>query len=251
MIKKYEVFITPLQKRRRIHVYLPDQYDQSQERYPVLYMYDGHNLFYDEDATYGKSWGFAHFLENYDKPFIMVGIECDHEGNNRLNEYCPYELPNSYLGDIHGIGGIFMDWLCDELKPFIDSHYRTYPSRECTMIGGSSMGGLMALYSVVKYNHIFSKAACLSSAIGICMKELTAEIETASLDPDTKVYLDWGSDESRNKLGLAYATSNNLTLSHLLNLRSVQTYPRVIINGKHNEATWEKQIPIFMDYLWK
>ena len=58
--------------------------------------FDGHNLFLNSDATYGKSWGLADFLDHYDKKLIIVGIECNHEGNERLSEYCPYNL-NSRL----------------------------------------------------------------------------------------------------------------------------------------------------------
>lgn len=251
MIKKLNVYITPFQQERTIHLYLPDDYESSSERYPVIYMYDGHNLFYDEDATFKKSWGMKSFLDGYDKKFIVVGMECNHEGQKRLDEYCPYSVHHSYFGDIHGQGQEYMQWVVDELKPFIDQHYRTIPFRECTMIGGSSMGGLMALYSVVRWNQYFSKAACLSSAISFCYEEMKKEIRQSSLDPDTRVYLDWGSNESQNKKALAFASVRNLEMSHLLTQKKVSTYPYLIVDGHHNEATWEKQIPIFMHYLWK
>jgi len=251
VIKKFDVHITPFDLERTIHLYLPDDYDMSEERYPVIYMYDGHNLFFDHDATYGKSWGLKDFLDQYDKKFIVVGMECNHEGRKRLDEYCPYVLPDSYLGDIQGQGKEYMEWVVNELKPYIDFHYRTIPFRECTMIAGSSMGGLMSLYTIVRHNDIFSKAACLSSAVGICMNELKDDILMNKLNPDTLVYMDWGSNEARNKVGLAYSTARNLELSHLLNKQNAKTYPYLIVNGMHNEATWEKQIPIFMDYLWK
>lgn len=251
MIHKFKVTITPFQLTRTIHLYLPDDYESSQERYPVIYMYDGHNLFDDQVATYGKSWGFQTFLNSYDKKFIVVGMECNHEGQKRLDEYCPYKVNNSYFGDIHGQGDEYMQWVVDELKPWIDNHFRTIPFRECTMIGGSSMGGLMALYTIVHHNKIFSKAACLSSAIQFCYQEIWHEIEIATLNPDTKIYMDWGSEEARHKKALASITNNNLEVSHILQQKGVSTYPRCIIGGKHNEASWEKQIPMFMQYLWK
>ena len=41
---------------RVIHVYLPDGYEEhTDERYPVMYMWDGQNMFLDSDATFGKS----------------------------------------------------------------------------------------------------------------------------------------------------------------------------------------------------
>lgn len=251
MIKKFDIIITPFQLNRRIHLYLPDDYTNCEERYPVIYMYDGHNLFYDSDATYGKSWGLKEFLDNYNKKYIVVGMECNHEGNQRLNEYCPYTLTGSHLGDIYGLGKEYMQWVVDELKPFIDSNYRTLSSREHTMIAGSSMGGLMSLYTVVRYNDVFSKAACLSSSISICMNELKDEINNAILKENTRVYLDWGSDESWDKDDLAYSTARNLELTHILSLKKVDTYPCIVVHGIHNERTWEKQIPVFMEYLWK
>lgn len=194
MIYKFETIITPFLLKRTIHLYLPNNYFESEERYPVMYMYDGHNLFYDEDATYGKSWGLKDFLDTYDKPVIVVGIECNHEGTERLNEFCPYTL-DSPFGHIDGKGKEFMDWVVYELKPYIDNHYRTIPFRECTGIGGSSMGGLMSLYTIIKYNQYFSKAACLSPSIAICHHQMKEEFK--DINPDTRVYFSYGKKEVR------------------------------------------------------
>lgn len=251
MIEKFSIMFDAIESSRIIHVYLPPFYYESQESYPVMYMYDGHNLFCDDDATYGYSWHLKEFLDQYDKPFIVVGIECSHEGNQRLEEYCPYDIENSFLGTIHGYGKVFMDFVIHDVKPYIDEHYRTIPFRECTMIGGSSMGGLMSLYTIIAYNQYFSKAACLSSSIGICLDLLKNEIDNNDLNHDTRVFLSWGSNESRNKRGLAYASMNNLEISHMLNQKSILTYPYLQVDGYHNEQSWQQQIPVFMDYLWK
>ncbi|MBQ9166319.1 MAG: hypothetical protein IJX71_05275 [Oscillospiraceae bacterium] len=65
MIVKRDWIYTPNGKNRPLHIYLPDDYDASEERYPVMYFFDGHNLFFDEDATYGKSWGLKTFLDGH------------------------------------------------------------------------------------------------------------------------------------------------------------------------------------------
>lgn len=78
-----------------IHLYMPDEYDDAcsaEVRYPVIYMFDGHNLFYDGDATYGKSWGLKDFLDHWHKKVIVVGMECSHTGHDRIKEYCPYRI---------------------------------------------------------------------------------------------------------------------------------------------------------------
>ena len=71
MLEKYDVYLRPFNCQRILHIYLPNDYYQSDERYPVVYMFDGHNLFLNSDATYGKSWGLADFLDHYDKKLII------------------------------------------------------------------------------------------------------------------------------------------------------------------------------------
>ena len=248
MVEKFEVMITPFQCMRTIHVYLPDSYNESQEQYPVMYMFDGHNLFFDEDATYGKSWGLKDFLDNYDKKLIIVGIECNHEGHERLNEFSPYTYKNSFFGFIEGKGQQLMDWVIQELKPIVDKKYRTYPFRECSAVGGSSMGGLMALYTVIKYNQYFSKAACLSSAISMCFLQLQEDFKNSWIDSDTKVYSSFGTNETTN-LAKTYAM-HQFFYDQFID-RGASCYINVVQDGNHNEASWEKENPIYLDYLWK
>ena len=248
MVQKFDVNLTPFGLSRTVHLYLPAGYRETEERYPVLYFYDGHNLFSDADATYGKSWGLGDYLDHCGKGFIVVGVECNHEGNGRLIEYYPFDGP--VFGAERGLGDMYMRWVVEELKPYIDARCRTLPGRETTMIGGSSMGGLMAAYSVIRHNDIFSKAACLSSSISLCMPQLLRLLEESPIDPDTRVYLDWGSREAGDLEGLARRTDCNLTLAHRLAERGASVYPRIVPGGEHCEASWERQIPIFMSYLW-
>lgn len=248
MIEKFDVYMTPYKMNRRLHVYLPDDYDQSAEKYPVVYMFDGHNLFYDEDATYGKSWGLKDFLDQYDKKLIIVGMECNHEGTKRLDEYCPYTLKNTFLGNINGTGKEMLDWIISELKPMIDQRYRTYPWRECTAIAGSSMGGLMSLYAIIMHNDYFSKAACISPACGFCMRQLFSDMKKATISPDTRVYLSFGTNEIRN---MDSVKRNLQTLVHFFDNSKAKSYVNIIEGGSHNEASWEKENPVYMDFLWK
>lgn len=90
MIIKRDFIYTPKRKKRKLHIYLPEDYYETEERYPVMYFFDGHNLFSDADATYGKSWGMKTFLDQWGKSMIIVGMECGHEGTERLYEYSPY-----------------------------------------------------------------------------------------------------------------------------------------------------------------
>ena len=47
MVETFDVSITPYGLTRRTFVYLPDDWQTSGKKYPVLYMFDGHNLFFD------------------------------------------------------------------------------------------------------------------------------------------------------------------------------------------------------------
>lgn len=246
MIEKFNVTITPFDLTRTIHVYLPNNYYSSNEDYPVMYMFDGHNLFDDQDATYGKSWGLKEFMDQYDKPLIIIGIECNHEGYQRLNEYCPYKLQKGFFGPIDGCGKELMDWVIGELKPLVDKKYRTYPFRECTGIAGSSMGGLMALYTVIKYNNYFSKAACLSPSISICKNELKQELKV--INPDTKIYFSFGTNEVQS---VTKMTNDLQEFVDYLDKQGASGYLNVVNNGNHNEASWEKENAVYLNYLWK
>lgn len=256
MIEKRGFIYTPKGKNRTLHIYLPQGYDSSEERYPVMYFFDGHNLFRDQDATYGKSWGLKTFLENWSKDMIIVGLECSHEGTERLDEYSPYSFKMGHWGNVHGMGKQTMDWIVNEVKPMIDQEYRTYAFREATAIGGSSMGGLMSLYAAVAYNQVFSKAACLSSAIHSCFGDMVKDIVKHRLDADTRVYLSWGTEESggaqENPLDdwKTQTARNNLAIEALLRQQNVDVLPDCQRYGGHCEADWEKLVPTFMNYLW-
>ena len=166
MIKKWSIRYPAVggEEERRAYVYLPTMYDADPgRRYPVLYMFDGQNVFFDEDATYGKSWGVADYLDYTDTPLIVAAVECNAGANNeRLVEYSPYRFDDKQYGHFDGKGKDTLNWFVHEFKPFIDANYRTQPDRAHTFIGGSSMGGLMSLYALLQYSDVFGRAAALS-----------------------------------------------------------------------------------------
>lgn len=248
MVKKWEVTIPKLtgQAKRKAYIYLPGSYPKDDRRYPVMYMFDGHNVFFDADATYGKCWGMKEFLDRTKKDLIVVAIECNHKGNGRLEEYSPFDFENDTLGAIEGKGKLTMDWIVGYLKPFVDRNYRTLPDRENTILCGSSMGGLMALYGAVCYNRVFQRAACLSPSVWIDADQVLQMIAGAKMKNDTCIYMDYGSVEMYNHDANASAL---ISVCHLLLTKRADLTFRIVPGGTHSEASWEKQIPIFMDCL--
>lgn len=244
MITKMEFPFGNRGASRTLHVYLPDAYDWREEKYPVMYFFDGQNLYSDFDATYGTSWAMKAFLDSWGKEMIMVGIECSHEGDGRLDEYSPW--PMDIIGHhCKGYGEDTMQWIIKEVKPMIDRSFRTWTHREATAIAGSSMGGLMALYAVVKHNDVFGKAACVSSSIAPCRKMMKALIDETELSADTRIWLSYGEAEDSEANRLAHdEVARSLEAQHVALRRFLQP------KGQHNEYFWRLQVPAFMSFLW-
>ena len=114
MVKKWDVTIPELSgnRTRTAYIYLPESYETDElRRYPVLYMFDGHNVFFDADAAFGKSWNLTSYLLWTRKPLIVVAVECNKRGNNRLKEYSPVSFEDAKYGKIRSRGRTYMDWL--------------------------------------------------------------------------------------------------------------------------------------------
>ncbi len=248
MIEKFEITIPPLtgDKKRRAYVYLPATYGGG-KKYPVLYMFDGHNLFYDCDATFGKSWGLSNWLDKEGAEIIVAAVECNHEGHSRLEEYSPVDFVFKDGTPICGRGKIYMDWLTGEFKPFIDANLDTLPDRHNTAIGGSSMGGLMTLYALSEYGGIFSRGAALSPSLWMGGGNLCGFIDDAKFAKDTVIYTDYGSKEFSNHSAQRKAFAK--TCATLIQKDVILT-ARIAEGGIHCEASWEKSIPYFMKALF-
>ena len=250
MVEKWNITIPELtgDEERRAYIYLPESYNsEPDKRYPVLYMFDGHNVFFDEDATYGKCWGMKEYMDLTDTQLIIAAVECNHSPNNgRLEEYSPFTFHNVKLGNITGRGQITMNWMIHTFKPYIDANYRTIPNRKHTFIAGSSMGGLMSLYAVLEYNRTFSRAAALSPSIWFATKKLSNMITNAKVKPDTVIYMDYGAREigHHDNMRVQFGRVTTQLLKKKILLES-----RIVPGGDHCEASWETQIPFFMNTL--
>lgn len=251
MIEKWGIPVQPItgKKPRTVYVYVPDRaQEEPGARFPVLYMFDGHNVFFDADATYGKSWGMGGYLDANDVPLMVVAVDCNHRPpHGRLSEYSPFTFTDEHFGRVIGRGKKFMDWLVEVLKPVIDERYPTLPGRETTFIAGSSMGGLMSLFAVTAYNDVFSRAAALSPSVWLVQGRMAPMIRQSQFAPGTVVYMDYGSREMGNHAGMLQCYMD--TACALME-RGVYLSSRIVPNGDHCEACWEEQIPFFMAALF-
>lgn len=229
-----------------IHLYLPEGVGP----FPVMYMYDGHNLFFDSWATYGTSWGLKDFMDQQAQPMIIVGIECSHEGSERLWEYSPYYIEKGLYGSgpIDGYGKEYMEWLVKDLKPFIDNKYPTLKEREYTAIAGSSMGGLMAFYSGLAHNDTFSKIVCLSPSLMFTRNDLVNELQNANIDTNSRFYFSFGEKEVENYPKALKAVEY---FQQALDEVGAITTVHIEEDGEHNEATWALQTRRYFDFLFE
>lgn len=246
MIIKFPLYFNPGREDRCIHMYLPDDYYESTERYPVVYMFDGHNLFFDSDATYGKSWGLKDYLDGWWKKVIIVGFECSHHGDERLAEFFPFEFTERRVGHVVGRGVRTMNWFVKTLKPYIDANFRTWPQREATAVAGSSMGGIMALFAVLRYNKVFSKSAAVSPEFFAALPLFLKEVKARKIHPDTRLFISWGTEEDPR----GWMTKRITRMDVAAQAAGIRTLLLHQQGGHHCEADWERQVPMWMEFLW-
>lgn len=183
-------FVTP----RNISVYLPPDYHvHAGQRFPVLYLQDGQNLFHAERSFAGVAWRVDEtasnlILQKKIPALIIVGI--DNTGEQRLAEYTPVSL--------RGRGGradAYARMLIEELKPFIDRNYRTLPQREFTGLGGASLGGLLSLYLGLKRHDVFSRLAVMSPSIWWANGHILRQVAALPVRLPLRIWLDIGRRE--------------------------------------------------------
>lgn len=231
-------YMPQLDRRRRIWIYLPKGYAQTKKRFPVIYMHDGQNVF-DAASSYSGEWGVDEFLDSLKKncrQSIVVAI--DNGLSKRMNEYNPWEFMNFGKGE----GDAYVDFLVKTLKPFIDSHYRTLTSKKNTSVAGSSMGGLISLYAVLKYPSTFGSAGIFSPAFWTASGiDSTVLANAGSLD--TKLFFYAGGNEGETMI------PDMLRVIKEVRSKSKTPLKQTIDpEARHNEAAWRKYFPDF--YKW-
>jgi predicted alpha/beta superfamily hydrolase len=234
---------------RDIIVYVPEGYDESDRRYPVLYLHDGQNLF-DRKTAYvpGRIWAVHEtadrlIAEAAVEPLIIVGIY--NTGAHRLAEYTPTRNPKMGGGDADLYGLM----LIEEVKPFIDNEYRTLPDRENTGLGGSSLGGLVTLFLGLAHPDVFGKLAVLSPSVWWDHKSILAFVNEAEIEIRPRIWLDMGTRE-----GGKSSLNDSVLLHKLLLKRGWRDHEDLLYmrveGGTHDEAAWAKRVEPFLRFLF-
>lgn len=217
---------------RDVIIWLPPSYHRAHARkYPVLYLQDGQNLMDPNTAFLGVDWDLdrtAYRLIRQKKmtEIIMVGI---YNTPDREKEYTATAMGRSYAW-----------FVINELKPFVDSTYRTKPGRQNTAVMGSSLGGLISFLFAWWYPNIFSKAACLSSSFLWNHNQILEDVrkQDKSGKKPIQIYLDVGSKEPMLRKGY-HRMVRLLKQNGYSRGSDLQYY--LDRSGSHNESSWGKR----------
>ncbi len=239
--------------KRKIWIYLPEGYEQSTERYPVLYMHDGQDLF-DEATSQGRigplEWGVDETIDAAAKKAIVVAVEHDEDKLKRLQEYFYYDNPENK--DVEGKK--YLDFMVNTLKPYIDKNYRTKPDQKNTFMSGSSMGGLITFYAGLNYPNVFGGLGVLSPSIWQDYANINREISEKLNNPLIKkqrYFFYGGGNENRAKPDGSFVRMNDDVNKAVAEFKASGAEIKVSINpeGRHGAWYWRSAFAEFYQWL--
>ena len=265
VLHRYTHFRFPPGIERTVDVWLPPGAAQTTgHRYAVVYMHDGQNLFDPALAYTGVDWGMDEAVQRLMADgfagAIVVGIW--NSGNERWLDYFPQKLLHGpqAQGVIARYGRQYTDlirsdgylrFLVNELKPFIDHNYPTLPDASHTVVMGSSMGGLISLYALEQYPHVFGAAGCLSThwpaGDDALVDLLAADLPAPGAH---RLYFDYGTAG----LDAQYEPFQQSMDAHLRAARyraSADWLTRKFDGAEHNEASWRARVEEPLKFLLK
>ena len=245
-----------LNNDRDVIVYLPPGYDaDKQQRFSVLYLHDGQNLFDGATAFIpGQEWKVDETAESLIKagkiePLIIVGV--NNTGKDRVNEYTPTQDAKYKAG---GSADLYGRMLIEELKPFIDSTYRTKSGASHTGLGGSSLGGLVSIYLGLKYPNVFGRVAVISPSVWWSDKQIVHFVEMLPKKPSLRIWLDIGTKESRSPEEASKTTNDVRLLNDTLVKKGWRAGKDLQYfeakDAEHNERAWAARTPQILEFLF-
>jgi predicted alpha/beta superfamily hydrolase len=249
-LHKHEDFVSRLlEDHHDLVVYVPPMYEADGERrFPVLYMQDGQNLF-DPETSFiqGNYWRMGETADALAEaraiePLIIVGIY--NAGVKRVDEYTPVEDKRLGGGQADAYGRM----LVEELKPFIDAHYRTLPGPEHCGMGGSSLGGLVTLYLGLRYPTVFSRLAVVSPSVWWQNRAILKTVAALGEKPALRIWLDIGTKESTKAVPDARALRNALIRK---GWRLGEDLAYLEADGaEHTESAWAQRVDPMLRVLF-
>lgn len=237
-------FEVPGFKPRHVRVYLPRHYSPERPWFG-LWMFDGQNLFGDE-GTFSGGWHLHEAVEGLARSRrpVPVVIGIDHGGEARIEELNPFEHEGGpgRLAD-------FLAWVTGALMPVLTAELRLQPGPLGAVVGGSSMGGLAALWSHFHHPESFGGALVMSPSFWMDDQAIFTDLGAQPDPPVSRIYLDAGAREDRGRLlPVAAAMAAHLAGRGWDDDRLLW---RPDARGGHNEASWRRRLPKALRFLYR
>ena len=237
-------FQVPGLSPRPIRVYLPRGYNPAEPHFG-LYMFDGQNVF-DDAPSFSGGWYLHEAVEGLAKVRrpapVVIGIE--HGGPGRNLELSPFPF-ESDPGQI----AILLDWVTNHLMPALTAELNLVPPPLGAVVGGSSMGGLAALWSHFHYPQSFGGALVMSPSLWVANQAIFVDIAAQPNPPVSRIYLDAGAREDRGKVVEAVKRM----AEHLVerDYDSDRLMWRADAKGTHSEAAWRRRLPKALRFMYQ
>lgn len=240
-----------LANKRRLWVYLPPKYKSSSDKYPVLYMHDGQNVF-DGATSYipNQEWKADEAAEvlidaGVIRPVIIVAI--DNAGMERGNEF----LPTAASMGSQRVGGKadrYTQMITDEIMPLINGKYRTLSGPANTAVCGSSFGGIISLHIGLSRPDVFGMVAACSPSLWWDKKVMIQRFADLKTKPKFKLWMDMGTGEGSDAIPDCNALD---TVLRKKGWKANRDYRYVIDEGaQHNEVAWSHRFPAILRFFF-
>jgi enterochelin esterase-like enzyme len=241
---------------RFLRVWLPPGYDDAENsgrHYPVFYLNDGQNLFETATAFAGIEWKVDEtadrlIREGVVPPLIVVGL--DNATKDRIREYMPYRSMHPVMLRVQG--RYYPDFLMKEVMPFVERSYRVASGPENTGLGGSSLGGLIALYTAMARPGVIGRLLLESPSLWASGRQLIRESRSVREWPE-RIFLAAGTNEAGSVERSRTVVDDVRELAAILRraVLSEQRLRLVIKDGAgHNEAAWAERFPEALQFLF-
>jgi enterochelin esterase-like enzyme len=241
---------------RFLRVWLPPGYDDAKNsgrHYPVLYLNDGQNLFEAATSYAGVEWQVdetADRLIREDAVLAMIIVGIDNTGKDRIREYMPHRSMNPMMLRVQG--RYYPDFLIKEVMPFVERNYRVGAGPENTGLGGSSLGGLIALYTAMVRPGVIGRLLVESPSLWASHRQAIKESRSVRIWPE-RIYLGVGTAEAGSAERSRTVVDDVRELAAILR-RAVLSEKRlrlVVKDGAgHNEAAWAERFPEALRFLF-
>ncbi len=235
MVENFKITAKELKRQVKISIYLPKNYNNSEQFYPIIYALDGQMMFHSLDDE-NKTFDLPAILDEANKECICIGIHAPKLEEWRVSELCPYYIKDETQVD-SSLSIVFAEYIVHTLHPILKQRYRM---TEQAFLLGFSEGAIFNIYALCHYS-LFRGAGIFSPNLGIC--ENVLQDLDLSFDKNKQVYLYFGGKNTEDT-DLFYNLYSKLEELECERLKLIYE------NDEENSViSWQKHLKDFLDFI--